>query len=191
MLKELFGDHVDGWIYNAMSVLQSAYSKIALMTFSFFGLHLSGFYGDVNLVSLLFKLMAVDLVVGTWDAYKNKKWKPRIFLIRGMIKFPMNAIYLFLIASVDYNIDRIAGVNVPLIALFCLYMLAGEVYSISRHLMYLGFKVPEPLLWLSFGFRTQAEQKMRNLINDHSNSTCNTSDASKPPQEPPAKGEGE
>ena len=190
MLKELFGDHVDGWIYNAMSVFQSAYSKIALMTFSFFGLHLSGFYGDVNLVSLLFKLMAVDLVVGTWDAYKNKKWKPRIFLIRGMIKFPMYAIYLFLIASVDYNIDKIAGVNVPLIALFCLYMLAGEVYSISRHLKYLGFKVPEPLLWLSFGFRTQAEQKMRNLINDHANSDSAKHDVP-PPQDPTTKGEGE
>ena len=190
MLKELFGDHVDGWIYNAMSVFQSAYSKIALMTFSFFGLHLSGFYGDVDLVSLLFKLMAVDLVVGTWDAYKNKKWKPRIFLIRGMIKFPMYAIYLFLIASVDYNIDKIAGVNIPLIALFCLYMLAGEVYSISKHLTYLGFKVPEPLLWLSFGFRTQAELKMRSLINDHTNTDSTKQDVP-PPVDPPAKGEGE
>ena len=191
MLKELFGDHVDGWIYNAMSVFQSAYSKIALMTFSFFGLHLSGFYGDIDLVSLLFKLMVVDLVVGTWDARKNKKWKPRVFLVRGMIKFPMNAIYLFLIASVDYNIDKIAGVNVPLIALFCLYMIAGEVYSISKHLTYLGFKVPEPLLWLSFGFRTQAEQKMRDLIGEHCPQDPTKPPVPTPPVDPPAKGEGE
>lgn len=186
MIKEFFGDHIDGWIYNALSVFQCAYAKIALMTFSFFGLHLSGFYGNIDLVSLLFKLMVVDLVVGTWDARKNKKWKPRVFLVRGMIKFPMNAIYLFLIASVDYNIDKLAGVNVPLIALFCLYMIAGEVYSISKHLKYLGFKVPEPLLWLSFGFRKQAEQKMRNLIGEH-----DAQEPPKPKEQDPPKGEGE
>ena len=163
MIKQLLEDHLNGWVYNTLSMLQNWYSKILCALFSFFGLHLTGFYGDKVLLGLLFKLMVIDLIVGVVDARKNRKWKSHIFLIRGMIKFPMYALYIYLVASLDHSTERILSVQVPVVEIFCLYLLAGEVYSISKHLRYLGFKVPEPLLWLSFGFTKKAEQKLKDL----------------------------
>lgn len=163
MLKEIFGDHVDGWVYNTLSIFQSAWAKITGTVISFFGLQLIGFYGDLVLLNLLFKLMILDLAIGVWDACKNRRWEPRIFLVRGMIKFPMYALYIFLVATLDHTAERILDKSVPIVELFCLYLLSGEVYSISKHLKYLGFKVPEPLLWLSFGFKKKAENKIKDL----------------------------
>lgn len=163
VLKEAMGDHVDGWLYNFSSTFQNAFAKLSCAVVSFFSLQASGFYGDEILISLLFKLMILDLGVGVWDAVKNRKWRPGIFLVRGVVKFPMYVLYLFLVASLDHSAERIFKTSLPIVELFCLYLLSGEVYSIARHLRYLGFKVPEPLLWLTFGFKKKTEDVMKDV----------------------------
>ena len=163
---ELLGAHVDAWIYQLSSTFQNMWAKLVATGSMFFGLHIVGFYGDHLLIGMILKLMILDLVVGIWDAKKNKTWSTYKFLVRGAVKFPLYAIYLYLVGSLDTAAERVLGVDLPIIELFCLYLISGEVYSICRHLKYIGFQVPELLLWLSFGFKRKAERKVKEML-DH------------------------
>lgn len=161
---KLLGAHVDAWMYHISSTFQNVWAKLIATGSMFFSLHIAGFYGDEILLAMIFKLMLVDLAVGIWDAKKNETWSSYRFLIRGAVKFPLYAAYIFLVANVDTAVQRVLGVQCPIVELFCLYLISGEVYSIARHLKYIGFKVPELLLWLSFGFKKSAEQKIKDMM---------------------------
>ena len=161
---KLLGAHVDAWMYHISSTFQNVWAKLIATGSMFFSLHIAGFYGDEILLAMIFKLMLVDLAVGIWDAKKNETWSSYRFLIRGAVKFPLYAAYIFLVANVDTAVQRVLGVQCPIVELFCLYLISGEVYSIARHLKYIGFKVPELLLWLSFGFKKSAEQKIKDMV---------------------------
>ena len=161
-LKEVMGDEMDGVIYNTQSILEMAAGKFCATIF------LTGIHGDMSLLLILLRLMLVDLVLGVVCAIKNKKWNAKIFLVRGVVKFPLYALYVFLIGALDHLISRFSGIDSGWgIKLFIAYLIVCECYSILRTVSNLGLPIPPLLQYYIERIKSLVERKGRDAVDTH------------------------
>lgn len=167
-LKEVMGDEMDGVVYNTQSILEMAAGKFCATIFLIFGFHLTGVHGDMSLLLILLRLMLVDLVLGVVCAIKNKKWNAKIFLVRGVVKFPLYALYIFLIGALDHLISRFSGIDSGWgIKLFIAYLIVCECYSVLRTVSNLGLPIPPLLQYYIERIKNLVERKGRDAVDTH------------------------
>ena len=166
LFKDVLGEDCRAFSSQLCRIWDGWASKITASFIAFFGLNCDSYYGDLFLINLLAKLMLVDLIVGCWDAAKNGQWSPRVFFVQGICKFPVYGFYVYLVATGSMALARGAKIQYPITELFVVYLLVGEIYSILKHLHYIGVPIPEILLWFCFGFRRKVHKKIRELLPD-------------------------
>ena len=158
-LKEVLGDEMDSFVYYTDGLFDGAAHKLYAVIFMLFGFHVAGIHDDVTILSLLIKLMVADFLIGIVCAIKNKTWDYHV-LIRGICKFPLYALYIFLVACVDQLIYKHTGLQDGwCVKLFLAYLLVCEIYSIIRSLHKMGIKVPTLLVYLSDRLKEVFERK--------------------------------
>lgn len=167
-LKQVLGDEMDGVIYNTQSILEMAAGKFCAAIFLIFGFHLTGIHNDMSLLLVLLRLMLVDLVLGVICAIKNRQWSGKVFLVRGVVKFPLYALYVFLIGALDHLISRFSGIdNGWGIKLFIAYLIVCECYSILRTVSNLGLPIPPLLQYYIERIKSLVERKGKEAVDTH------------------------
>lgn len=163
-IKEVLGEEMDSFAYYINGLFDNAAEKLCTMVFVLFGFHVAGIHGDVTILSLLIKLMVADFLLGVVCAIKTKTWNYQV-LIRGICKFPLYALYIFLVACVDQLIFNYTGLQDGwCVRLFLAYLLVCEIYSIIRTLGKIGVKVPMLLVYLSNRLKEVFERKGKDGI---------------------------
>lgn len=158
-IKEVLGEEMDSFAYYTEGLFDSAAQKLCGMVFILFGFHVAGIHGDVTILSLLIKLMVADFLLGVLCAIKTKTWNYQV-LVRGICKFPLYALYIFLVACVDQLVYKYTGLQDGwCVRLFLAYLLVCEIYSIIRTLGKMGVKVPMLLVYLSNRLKEVFERK--------------------------------
>lgn len=146
--KKVMGDEVDNILYYTNGLFDNFAEKLCAIVFLLFGFHVAGIHGDVMLLSLLLKLMIADFIIGVIMALKTKTWDFHI-LVRGICKFPLYALYLFIIACIDQLILKSTGINEGwCVKLFLSYLIVCEGYSIIQSLVKMGVRIPSLLEYL-------------------------------------------
>lgn len=158
-LKEVLGDEMDSFVYYTDGLFDGAAQKLCAVIFVLFGFHVAGIHEDVTIISLLIKLMVADFFLGLFCAVKTKTWDYHI-LVRGICKFPLYALYIFLVACVDQLVFKYTGLQDGwCVRLFLAYLLVCEIYSVIRTLGKMGVKVPMLLVYLSSRLKEMVEHK--------------------------------
>lgn len=147
-LKKVLGDEMDSFVYYTDGLFDGAAQKLCGVIFLLFGFHVTGIHEDITILSLLLKIMVADFFLGILCALKNKTWDYHV-LTRGICKFPLYALYIFLVACVDQLIFKYTGLQDGwCVRLFLAYLLVCEIYSVIRTLGKMGVKVPPLLTYL-------------------------------------------
>lgn len=167
-LKEVMGDEMNGVVYNTQSILEMMTAKFCSTIFVVFGFHLTGIHDDMGTLLILLRLMILDLVLGVACAIKNRQWNGKIFLVRGVVKFPLYAVYIFLVGALDHLISQLSGFTSGWgIKLFIAYLIVCECYSIVRTISNLGLPVPPLLKYYVRKIRNLVESKGRATIDNN------------------------
>ena len=169
LLKEAFMIDIKWFANEFIRVGQSFFSKFCASFILFFSLDSMDYDNNAFFIFLLAKLMVLDLLIGCWDAKKNKTWSIKKVIAQGFTKFPVYALYVHLVRSIESPLEHAFAsfgmpVQIPALEFFIAYLVIGEVYSILRHLHYIEFKVPKILLWFVFGFRKKIEKKLKEFF---------------------------
>jgi toxin secretion/phage lysis holin len=151
------------WYY-VVGIFTNFPSKVACAIVTFFGLQVSGFYGDEFLLVLLFRLMVLDLIIGVFAAYKTRTWKTSTFFFRGVRKFPVYAMYIFSVACIDYGVEHALNINVLFVEMFVTYLIATEVHSILKHMEKMGLRIAGLLLHFTYGVKKTIEHKVEEIV---------------------------
>lgn len=162
--KKVAGEEMDNFLHYTNGLFNNFAGKLCSVIFVLFGFHVAGIHGDIILFSLLIKLMVADFIMGIIRALKTKTWDYHL-LIRGICKFPLYALYIFIIACVDQLIYKSTGLDDGwCVKLFLAYLIVCEAYSIIRSLGKMGVKVPYLLEYLSGRLKSIIEHKGKNSI---------------------------
>lgn len=163
-LKQILGEEMDSFVYYTDGLFDGAAQKLCAVIFVLFGFHVSGIHEDVTILSLLIKIMIADFILGIVCAIKTKTWDYHV-LMRGVCKFPLYALYIFLVACVDQLIYKYAGITDGwCVRLFLAYLLVCEAYSVLRTLGKMGVKVPMLLTYLMTRLKDLVEYKGKKSI---------------------------
>lgn len=163
-LKEVLGDEMDSFAYYTEGLFDGAAHKLYAVIFVLFGFHVTGIHDDVTVLSLLLKIMVADFFLGIFCAIKTKTWNYTT-LVRGICKFPLYALYIFLVACVDQLVYQYTGIQDGwCVRLFLAYLLVCEIYSVIRTLDKIGVKVPTLLIYLSNRLKEVFEKHGKNKI---------------------------
>lgn len=119
----------------------------------------AAFGADSFLLVLLFALMCADLALGLVWAFVKRKFSREIF-VRGVSKYPLYCLYLFLVGAVGAGIDHSINIGLPVLNLFTAYLVASEAFSVVKNLERLGVKIPPLLLFVVNGFRDKVERTL-------------------------------
>lgn len=97
--------------------------------------------GDMNLITILFILMVIDIITGVSKAIKNKNLWSR----KSLLGFARK-IFIFLIITVANLLDLFMNLNGALVLATVTFYILNEVLSITENAGQLGIPLPEKLL---------------------------------------------
>ena len=117
--------------------------------------------GDPVLGLLLVTMMCLDLAIGLSRSLYKREFNIKD-LGKGICKYPLYFVYVFLVAAMDMSINRPLGTDFPILNLFLGYMSASETCSIIRNLHRLGLNPPPLLMVIVEGGRDKVEAAIKN-----------------------------
>ena len=97
--------------------------------------------GDMNLITILFILMIIDIITGLGKAVKSKNLWSR----KSLLGFARK-IFVFLIITVANLLDLFMNFNGALVLATVTFYMLNEVLSITENAGQLGIPLPEKLL---------------------------------------------
>ena len=119
--------------------------------------------GDMNLITILFILMIIDIITGIGKAVKNKNpWSRKSLL--GFAR----KIFIFLIITVANLLDLFMNLNGALVLATVTFYILNEVLSITENAGQLGIPLPDKLLEVISVVNKKSETnvKVEKIIND-------------------------
>ena len=119
--------------------------------------------GDMNLITILFILMIIDIITGIGKAVKNKNLWSR----KSLLGFARK-IFIFLIITVANLLDLFMNLNGALVLATVTFYILNEVLSITENAGQLGIPLPEKLLEVIAVVNKKSETnvKVEKIIND-------------------------
>lgn len=121
--------------------------------------------GDPFLLTLLLLFMCVNLILGLLRSIYKRSFSARVF-VRGVAKYPLYALYVFLVAGISVSMEHALGIQAVLVLnLFVAYLVACESFSIVHNLELLGVRVPPLLLFIMKGFSSRVQAMMKGSSN--------------------------
>ena len=119
--------------------------------------------GDVNLITILFILMIIDIITGIGKAVKNKNLWSR----KSLLGFARK-IFIFLIITVANLLDLFMNLNGALVLATVTFYILNEVLSITENAGQLGIPLPDKLLEVISVVNKKSETnvKVEKIIND-------------------------
>ena len=119
--------------------------------------------GDMNLITILFILMIIDIITGIGKAVKNKNLWSRNSLLGFARK-----IFIFLIITVANLLDLFMNLNGALVLATVTFYILNEVLSITENAGQLGIPLPDKLLEVISVVNKKSETnvKVEKIIND-------------------------
>lgn len=155
---------VDGLAYYTQSLLAWWPQKVAISAVvggctQFFG-------GDVVLVWMVCAMWAADFAFGLTEALRRGRFSCRLFG-RGVLKLPTYCLYLALVGAVSVSLSRSMGISLPLLDMFCAYLLATDAVSVMGHMIRLGLPVPRTLRRVILRGQAKIKRSVETLFDDH------------------------
>lgn len=123
------------------------------------------FGGDVVLVWLVCAMWAADLSCGLIEALRRGRFHCRLFA-RGVLKLPTYCLYLALVGAISISMSRAFGVRLPLLDMFCAYLLATDAVSVMGHMIRLGMPVPRTLRRVILRGQAKIQHSVETLMDD-------------------------
>ena len=119
--------------------------------------------GDMNLITILFILMIIDIITGIGKAVKNKNLWSR----KSLLGFARK-IFVFLIITVANLLDLFMNLNGALVLATVTFYILNEVLSITENAGQLGVPLPDKLLEVISVVNKKSETnvKVEKIIND-------------------------
>ena len=119
--------------------------------------------GDMNLITILFILMVIDIITGVSKAVKNKNLWSR----KSLLGFARK-IFVFLIITVANLLDLFMGLKGALVLSTVTFYILNEVLSITENAGQLGVPLPEKLLEVISVVNKKSETNVNveKIIND-------------------------
>ena len=119
--------------------------------------------GDMNLITILFILMIIDIITGIGKAVKNKNLWSR----KSLLGFARK-IFIFLIITVANLLDLFMNLNGALVLATVTFYILNEVLSITENVGQLGVPLPDKLLEVISVVNKKSETnvKVEKIIND-------------------------
>lgn len=119
--------------------------------------------GDMNLITILFILMIIDIITGIGKAVKNKNLWSR----KSLLGFARK-IFIFLIITVANLLDLFMNLNGALVLATVTFYILNEVLSITENAGQLGIPLPDKLLEVISVVNKKSETnvKVEKIIND-------------------------
>ena len=119
--------------------------------------------GDMNLITILFILMIIDIITGIGKAVKNKNLWSR----KSLLGFARK-IFIFLIITVANLLDLFMNLNGALVLATVTFYILNEVLSITENAGQLGVPLPDKLLEVISVVNKKSETnvKVEKIIND-------------------------
>lgn len=119
--------------------------------------------GDMNLITILFILMIIDIITGIGKAVKNKNLWSR----KSLLGFARK-IFIFLIITVSNLLDLFMNLNGALVLATVTFYILNEVLSITENAGQLGIPLPDKLLEVISVVNKKSETnvKVEKIIND-------------------------
>ena len=119
--------------------------------------------GDMNLITILFILMIIDIITGIGKAVKNKNLWSR----KSLLGFARK-IFIFLIITVANLLDLFMNLNGALVLATVTFYILNEVLSITENAGQLGIPLPNKLLEVISVVNKKSETnvKVEKIIND-------------------------
>ena len=119
--------------------------------------------GDMNLITILFILMIIDIITGIGKAVKNKNLWSR----KSLLGFARK-IFVFLIITVANLLDLFMNLNGALVLATVTFYILNEVLSITENAGQLGIPLPDKLLEVISVVNKKSETnvKVEKIIND-------------------------
>lgn len=97
--------------------------------------------GDMNLITILFILMIIDIITGLGKAVKNKNLWSR----KSLLGFARK-IFVFLIITVSNLLDLLMNMNGTVVLATVTFYILNEVLSITENSAQIGIPLPEKLM---------------------------------------------
>ena len=119
--------------------------------------------GDMNLITILFILMIIDIITGIGKAVKNKNLWSR----KSLLGFARK-IFIFLIITVANLLDLFMNLNGALVLATVTFYILNEVLSITENAGQLGIPLPDKLLEVIsvVNKKSDTDKKVDNIIYD-------------------------
>ena len=97
--------------------------------------------GDMNLITILFILMIIDIITGIGKAVKNKNLWSR----KSLLGFARK-ILVFLIITVSNLLDLLMNMNGTVVLATVTFYILNEVLSITENSAQIGIPLPDKLM---------------------------------------------
>lgn len=124
------------------------------------------FGADCFLLFLVFLLVCLDFALGIMQACYKKRFSWPIFK-RGISKYPLYTVYIFLMATMSISLHRSTGYGSGLLNLFLAYLCMTEIFSIIKNFERLGVYVPPILLHIIYGVSHKIEKTIKDTYKHH------------------------
>lgn len=119
--------------------------------------------GDMNLITILFILMIIDIITGIGKAVKNKNLWSR----KSLLGFARK-IFIFLIITVANLLDLFMNLNGALVLATVTFYILNEVLSITENAGQLGIPLPDKLLEVIsvVNKKSNSDKIVEKIVND-------------------------
>ena len=119
--------------------------------------------GDMNLITILFILMIIDIITGIGKAVKNKNLWSR----KSLLGFARK-IFVFLIITVANLLDLFMNLNGALVLATVTFYILNEVLSITENAGQLGIPLPDKLLEVIsvVNKKSDSDKIVEKIVND-------------------------
>ena len=119
--------------------------------------------GDMNLITILFILMIIDIITGIGKAVKNKNLWSR----KSLLGFARK-IFIFLIITVANLLDLFMNLNGALVLATVTFYILNEVLSITENAGQLGVPLPDKLIEVIsvVNKKSNSDKIVEKIVND-------------------------
>ena len=119
--------------------------------------------GDMNLITILFILMIIDIITGIGKAVKNKNLWSR----KSLLGFARK-IFVFLIITVANLLDLFMNLNGALVLATVTFYILNEVLSITENAGQLGVPLPDKLIEVIsvVNKKSNSDKIVEKIVND-------------------------
>ena len=119
--------------------------------------------GDMNLITILFILMIIDIITGISKAVKNKNLWSR----KSLLGFARK-IFVFLIITVANLLDLFMNLNGALVLATVTFYILNEVLSITENAGQLGVPLPDKLIEVIsvVNKKSNSDKIVEKIVND-------------------------